>query len=110
LGTRVTGHAAAPKPTVVPHAESVIGGAPVQTEPSDGRVAVTIAFVGERASITLTQLGSNQRMVHGPFPTTLRLEPGRYTLTAYRPGSPIFQRQLDLDLASPNREVAIRFQ
>ena len=106
VGTRITGHAPVVAATAV---EPVIGRAPVDAVPSDGKVAVTIAFVGGRASITLTQFGSNQRMVNGPFPTTLRLEPGRYTLTAYRPGAPIFQRQLDLDLASPNREVAIRF-
>jgi hypothetical protein len=111
VGTRIYGQAKTE--TKKKPRKPVVAAAPSpepELAPADGKVAVTVLFSGPRASITLTQFGTNQRMVNGPFPTTLRLEPGQYTLTAYRPGARIFQRQLDLDLSLPSREVAISFE
>lgn len=76
----------------------------------DGKIDVVIALLAPRANVTLTQFGTNPRSLFGPWPQTLRLAPGRYTVTAYRPGSKLFQRQLDLDVTRPKREVAISFE
>ncbi len=76
--------------------------------PADGKVAVVISLSAKQTVVTVTQ-GARQRMVHGPYPTTVRLAPGTYTLTAYRPGFRIFQRRLELSASRPVREIAIAF-
>lgn len=108
--TRIRGRLAPTALAELPPVEAVES-APVASDEAaaDGHVDVVITLLAPRASVTLTQFGTNPRSLFGPWPQTLRLAPGRYTVTAYRPGSKIFQRQLDLDPARPKREVAISF-
>ncbi len=90
--------------------ERAIGDA-TEPAPADAvaTVEVVVAVLGPRASVTLTEPGLPPKSLLGPWPMKLSLAPGRYTITAYRPGFPIFQRQLDLDPSRPHREVAISF-
>jgi hypothetical protein len=87
-------------------ADATIGAAPAPPR----QVKLTMTLLDSYANVTLTREGEKGQILSGPWPLTLQLEPGRYTVTALGPDFTYFQRQLDLALDRPEREVVIRLQ
>lgn len=81
---------------------------PAPAEVPEGRVEVVITLLTPQAAVALTRFGEMPQQLSGPWPVTLHLEPGKYTLTASRMGKNTIMRMLDVSLDRPRREVTLQ--
>ncbi len=94
-------------PTIALPAVPDVAGVPAPLAVPEGRVEVVITLLTPNASVVLTRFGEMPQQVSGPWPVTLHLEPGKYTLTGSRMGKRPIMRMLDLSLDRPRREVTL---
>lgn len=74
------------------------------------RVEVLIALQSPFASVAVTRFGGLPEPVSGPWPRTIYLPEGKYTLTAAQRGKKAQMVMLDLTLDKPKREVVVRLR
>jgi len=74
------------------------------------RVEVLIALSNPYASVALTPIGGLPEPVSGPWPKTIYLPEGKYTLTAAKRGKRAQMVMLDLSLDKPKREIQLRIR
>ncbi|MEM6789583.1 MAG: hypothetical protein AAF928_14330 [Myxococcota bacterium] len=72
------------------------------------RVQVVVALATPGTTVLLQADGTKPRYLGGPWPMSLELHPGRYTLIGARGGKQTYVRLLDLDLDRPYREFTVR--
>lgn len=74
------------------------------------RVEVLIALQNPFASVAVTRFGGLPEPVSGPWPRTIYLPEGKYTLTAAQRGKKAKMIMLDLSLDKPKREIVLRIR
>lgn len=74
------------------------------------RVEILIALQSPFASVAVTRFGGLPEPVSGPWPRTIYLPEGKYTLTAAQRGKKPKMVMLDLSLDKPKREIVLRLR
>lgn len=74
------------------------------------KVQVVITLSTRRTVVLLKPERGKQRQLTGPWPMSLELDPGSYSLVAARRGAQTYARPLVLDLDRPYREINVRLR
>lgn len=76
----------------------------------DTKVQVVISLSTPRTVVLLKPENGKQKQLTGPWPMSLELDPGTYSLVAARRGRQTYARPLVLDLERPYREINIQLR
>jgi hypothetical protein len=74
------------------------------------KVEVLVALMTPTASVVLTPIGGLPEPVSGPWPKSVYLPPGKYTLAAAKRNKTPVMVMLDLSLDKPRREVVLKIR
>lgn len=74
------------------------------------KVQVVISLSTPRTVVLLKPENGKQKQLTGPWPMSLELDPGTYSLVAARRGRQTYARPLVLDLERPYREINIQLR